>query len=212
MTATTANERKRFVKASGMRYRRFILTKMNSLSAVSGVLLTNANLADYETQGIDFALNYDWELSKGDLSLGMIGTWLDKYVYTPFEGADPVKLAGFFGEDQFTGNSATFPKWKVNFNFQYRLDDWSFSWAPRWFDATIDINADDSNAQNKAKSIWYHDLQATYDRGNWNFGLGIRNALDAEPPYVTNNDDMNTIHFSYDTAGRYLYGRVSYTF
>lgn len=184
----------------------------NSLSAISGVLLTNANLADYETESIDFALNYNLELQNSQLDLGVMGTWLSKYDYTPFEGADTVQLAGFFGEDQFTGNTATFPEWKVNFNFRYMIGDWSVNWAPRWFDATMDINADDSNAQNKAKSIWYHDIQASYDRSNWNFALGVRNALDEEPPYVTNNDDMNTIHFSYDTAGRYLYGRVSYTF
>lgn len=184
----------------------------NSINAVSGVLLTNANLADYETEGVDFALNYSLDLSNSQLNLGVMGTWLDKYDYTPFEGADVVQLAGFFGEDQFTGNSATFPEWKVNFNFQYYFGDWSFNWAPRWFDATIDINADASNAQNKAKAIWYHDVQATYDLGGWGFALGIRNLLDEDPPYVTNNDDMNTIHFSYDTAGRYFYGRVSYAF
>jgi len=184
----------------------------NSLSAVSGVLLTQANLADYETQGIDFALNYNWDMQSGQLNLGVMGTWLDKYDYLPFEGADPVQLAGFFGEDQFTGNSATFPEWKVNFSAQYYMGNWGFSWTPRWFDATMDINADDSNAQNKAKSIWYHDVQATYDLNRWNFAAGVRNLADAKPPYVTNNDDMNTIHFSYDTAGRYFYGRVSYTF
>lgn len=184
----------------------------NSLSAVSGVLLTNANLADYETEGIDFALNYAWELSGSQLNLGMMGTWLNKYNYTPFEGADVVQLAGFFGEDQFTGNPATFSEWRVNFNFQYYMGDWGFNWSPRWFDSTIDINANASNAANKAKAIWYHDLQATYDLGSWNFALGVRNALDEDPPYVSNNDDMNTINYSYDTAGRYFYGRVSYTF
>jgi iron complex outermembrane receptor protein len=175
-------------------------------------LLTNANLADYETEGIDFALNYAWELSGSQLNLGMMGTWLNKYNYTPFEGADVVQLAGFFGEDQFTGNPATFSEWRVNFNFQYYMGDWGFNWSPRWFDSTIDINANASNAANKAKAIWYHDLQATYDLGSWNFALGVRNALDEDPPYVSNNDDMNTINYSYDTAGRYFYGRVSYTF
>jgi len=184
----------------------------NSLSAISGVLLTNSNLSDYETEGVDFALNYVWDLENSQLNLGVMGTWLNVYDYTPFEGADVVELAGFFGEDQFTGNPATFPEWKVNFNFQYIMGDWGFTWTPRWFASTIDINADDANVQNKATDIWYHDIQASYDLGSWNFALGVRNALDEDPPYVTNNDDMNTIQYSYDTAGRYFYGRVSYTF
>ncbi len=184
----------------------------NSISAISGVLLTNANLADYETEGVDFALNYIWDLNSSQLNLGVMGTYLKKLDYTPFEGADTVELAGFFGEDPYTLSSATFNKWKVNFNFQWYINDWTLSWMPRWFDETLDINADDSNAQNKAKDIWYHDIQGAYNLGKWNFAAGVRNALDTDPPYVTNNDDMNTIHFSYDTAGRYFYGRVSYTF
>jgi len=184
----------------------------NSISAISGVMLTNANLADYETRGVDFALNYSMDAGPGQLNMGVMGTYLERYDYTPFEGADLVELAGFFGEDQFTGNPATFPTWKVNFNFAYYMGNWSFAWMPRWFDKTEDINADDSNAQNFATDMWYHDLQASYDLNHWNFALGIRNALDEDPPYVSNYDDMNTIQFSYDTAGRYFYGRVTYNF
>jgi iron complex outermembrane receptor protein len=161
---------------------------------------------------VDFAVNYVWEFDDSELNLGVMGTYLMKYDYTPFEGADTVELAGFFGEDQFTGNPATFNEWKANFNFQYVMGDWSFTWAPRWFDSTMDINADESNAANKATSIWYHDIQATYDLDGWTFALGMRNALDEDPPYLSNNDDMNTINYSYDTAGRYFYARVGYTF
>ena len=41
---------------------------------------------------------------------------------------------------------------------------------------------------------------------------GVRNLLDEEPPYMTSYDDMNTIHFSYDTQGRYYFasGRMSF--
>jgi len=184
----------------------------NSISAISGVMLTNANLADYETRGVDFALNYSLDAGPGQLNLGVMGTYLERYDYTPFEGADLVELAGKFGEDQFTGNPATFPTWKVNFNFAYYMGNWSFAWMPRWFDKTEDINADASNAQNFATDMWYHDLQASYDLDHWNFALGMRNALDEDPPYVSNYDDMNTIQFSYDTAGRYFYGRVTYNF
>jgi len=184
----------------------------NSISAVSGVMLTNANLADYETEGVDFALNYAFDAGPGQLNLGVMGTWLNKYDYTPFEGAELVQLASRFGFDQFLQLPAVFPEWKVNFNFAYYMGNWSFSWIPRWFSETEDVNADDSNAQNFATAMWYNDIQATYDLGGWNFALGVRNLLDEDPPYVTNNDDMNTINASYLTAGRYFYGRVTYTF
>jgi iron complex outermembrane receptor protein len=184
----------------------------DAIGAVSGVMLTNANLADYETQGWDFAINYVWEFGASYLDMGVMGTYLDKYDYTPFQGADLVQLAGKFGEDQFTANPATFNEWRLNFNFLYVMGDWSFSWSPRWMDATMDENADAANAYNEAEAIWYNDIQATYDWNNWSFALGVRNLLDEDPPYVTNYDDMNTIQFSYDTAGRYFYGRVKYSF
>jgi iron complex outermembrane receptor protein len=44
------------------------------------------------------------------------------------------------------------------------------------------------------------------------FTAGIRNLTDEDPPYVTNYDDMNTINFSYETAGTYYYARASIEF
>ncbi len=183
-----------------------------SNGSISGVLLTNANLADYETKGYDFSINYSWEFTTSQLNLGVMGTYLDKYNYTPFEGADVVQMAGYFGEDGWLGTTATFSKWKANFNLNYIMDNWGFTWAPRWFDSTMDIDADAANAVNKAKAMWYHDVQVTYDYNNWTFAVGVRNLLDKDPPYVTNYDDMNTINASYDTAGRYLYGRAVFRF
>lgn len=183
----------------------------DAVGAVSGVLLTNANLADYETEGYDFAVDYVLEFATSYLNMGVMGTYLSKYDYTPFAGADVVSLAGKFGEDQWAGNPATFNEWRLAFNFQYVMGDWSFTWAPRWMDATMDINADPANGKNEADGIWYNDIQATYDWKGWSFALGVRNLFDEDPPYVTNYDDMNTIQFSYDTAGRYFYARVRYS-
>ena len=44
------------------------------------------------------------------------------------------------------------------------------------------------------------------------FTAGVRNLWDEEPPYVSNYGDMNTLHFNYDTAGRYYYTRISAKF
>ncbi len=186
----------------------------DATGAISGVLLTNANLADYETEGIDFAVSYVMEFGGySSLNLGLQGSYLMTYDYTPFQGADVVEMAGYVGEDQWAGSPATFPEWRLNFNFQYLMgDDWSFSWAPRWMAETKDINADAANADNYADAIWYHDVQASYNYEKWSFTLGVRNLFDEDPPYLTAYDDMNTIQYSYDTAGRYYYARVRYSF
>ena len=65
----------------------------------------------------------------------------------------------------------------------------------------------------KADSVWYQDLQGYYDFGDdFVLTLGAINLTDEDPPYVTNYDDMNTIHFSYDTQGRQYYARLSKKF
>ena len=76
----------------------------------------------------------------------------------------------------------------------------------------ISLYADVANAENFAGAIWYHNVQATYNLNHWNFALCVRNLFDEDPPYMTNWSDMNTINSSYNTAGRYFYGRVSYSF
>jgi len=184
----------------------------DATGSISGVIGAGGNLADYETEGIDFSVNYVWEFGNSNLNTGVMGTYLMKYNYLAYEGADVMEMAGYFGEDPASGISATFPEWRLNFNFRYAMDNWSFTWAPRYFGSTDDIAGDEANLSNTAKAIWYHDVQATYDYEGWGFTLGIRNLLDEDPPYVSGYDDMNTINASYDTAGRYFYARASYSF
>ena len=92
----------------------------------------------------------------------------------------------------------------------YSRDFWGVSWIPRWIDSAQDIFASEANMVNSVPSIWYHDFQGWVNWKNFDFTLGVRNAFDEEPPYMTNYDDMNTIQFTYDTAGRYYYFRVGF--
>jgi iron complex outermembrane receptor protein len=158
----------------------------NALQNISGIILTNANLSTFDTSGIDFGVDYSFFAGNGRFDLGVSGTWLDKHDYLPFEGADLVQAAGFIAEDQWSGNPASYAEWQD------------------------DIFASPANLVNTADSYWYHDVQGWYNWKNWDFTVGIRNALDEEPPYITNYDDMNTIQYSYDTAGRYYYFRVGF--
>ena len=90
---------------------------------------------------------------------------------------------------------------------------WGASVTARWMDSTDDVNPSAGNLENTADSVVYWDLQGYYDFGdNVSVTFGVRNLTDEDPPYVTNYDDMNTIHYSYDTAGRYMYTRVGLQF
>ncbi len=187
-------------------------TRRNSNLQISGVLQSEANLATYNTSGIDFQVDYGMDTRFGMLDLRLSGTYLAEYDYLPFAGGDLVELAGFFGGDPAYGNPATFAEWQVNYGVTLTQDDWGANLSARYMTATDDIDAAPANLSNTADAITYFDIQGYYDWKDVRFTLGVRNLTDEEPPYVTAYDDMNTLQFSYDTQGRYLYGRASINF
>jgi iron complex outermembrane receptor protein len=177
---------------------------------VSGARLTNANLATFDTSGVDFSADYAWSLDIGELTLGVTGTWLKEYCYVLFAGAEEVCLEEKIGEDQWFGSPAAYPEWKTSINSSFTRGDWGVSAVARYMSEVDDIFADESNLANTADSIWYVDVQGVYAWNQFTLTAGVRNLFDEEPPYLTNNDDMNTIMMSYDTAGRYYYTRVGF--
>jgi iron complex outermembrane receptor protein len=187
-------------------------TRRNSNLQISGVLQSSANLATYQTSGIDFQVKYDFETPIGFVDLFVTGTYLSEYDYLPFAGGDVIKLAGNFGGDPAYGNPATFAEWQANYGATLTRDDWGANLTARYMSETDDIDAAPANLSNVAASITYLDIQGYYNWNDVTFTLGIRNLTDEDPPYVTAYDDMNTLQFSYDTQGRYIYGRASVSF
>ncbi len=187
-------------------------TRRNSNLQISGVLQSSANLATYQTSGIDFQVEYGFESGIGLVDLFASGTYLSEYDYLPFSGGELIQLAGFFGGDPAFGNPAAFAEWQVNYGVTLTRDDWGANLTARYMSETDDIDAAPANLSNTADAITYLDVQGYYNWKDLTFTLGVRNLTDEEPPYVTAYDDMNTLQFSYDTQGRYIYGRASFSF
>ena len=187
-------------------------TRRNSNRQISGVLATNANLATYETSGIDFQFDYGFETGFGMIDLRLVGTYLDTYDYLPFSGGETIKTAGFFAGDPFYGNPAAFAEIQTNFIASLTRDDWGANFTARYMSATDDIAAAPANLENTAAAITYFDVQGYYNWERFSLTAGVRNLTDEDPPYVTAYDDMNTLQFSYDTQGRYYYVRGSVRF
>jgi len=186
--------------------------RRNSNLQVSGIIASNANLSTYETSGVDFQVDYGFETDIGLIDLRVTGTYLSDYDYLPFAGGETVKLAGFFGGDPFYGSPVTFAEWQTNFGVTLTRDNWGGNLSARYMSETDDISGAPGNLSNVADSVTYFDIQGYYNWGDMTFTLGIRNLADEDPPYVTAYDDMNTLNFSYDTQGRYIYGRASLNF
>jgi iron complex outermembrane receptor protein len=184
----------------------------NVLGDIAGVILTKQNLSIFETSGVDFDVRYGFETSFGDFDLQAWGTYLDAFDFQSDPGSPLFEMAGKFGTDPYMGASVVFSEWKVNYRIGFTRDNWGAAWTTRWFGETIDINADPANLENVADAVAYHDIQGYFIVNNMTFTAGIRNLTDEDPPYVTNYEDMNTIHFSYETAGTYYYVRAGIEF
>lgn len=180
---------------------------------VTGVLAVNDNISTFKTSGFDFDASWFTELGGGKLTLKLDGTYLDKYTYQVQAGAPISELAGKFGGDvNFGGRVVAFPKWRTNLSAGFSTDTWDVSWVARYIDSTDDIAARATKLRNTTGTVVYHDVQGSYHLDNVTFTLGARNVFDKQPPYVTNNNDMNTLNSTYDTAGQYWYARVSAKF
>ena len=185
----------------------------NALGNIAGQILTNQNLSTFETSGIDFDVRYGFDVDFGRFDLQVWGTYLDKFDFQSDPESPILEMAGRFGTDPYQGdNVAVFSEWKANFRVGFTRDTWGANWTTRWFDETLDINSDPNNFKNNADSIAYHDIQGFFTYNNMTFTAGVRNLTDEDPPYATNYDDMNTIQFSYDTAGSYYYVRAGIEF
>ena len=190
--------------------------RRNVISNISGPDLRIGNLSTFETKGLDFSTTYTFQnVFEGMLNLALYGTYLDSYEYTSGPGIPATQLSGYFGTDPYqTDVPAAFPEWKMNFIASYSRNNWGGSYTMRWWSGVDDVATTCKGAQISCdiSDYAYHDVQGYYEWKNVTFTAGVRNLLDEEPPYVSNNGDMNTINFNYDTAGRYYYTRIALKF
>ncbi|WP_421785249.1 TonB-dependent receptor plug domain-containing protein [Hyphobacterium sp.] len=190
--------------------------RRSAVGVVAGVLLTNANLSTYETSGVDFSIDYsgptfDIFNSTAQFVAGVDITYLESFAYQVLPGGPVFEYAGTFAQDPFTTNPAAFPEISALLRLGVVSDTWQFNYVGRYIDEVTDFSSNPANLSNSAERVMYHDLQAAYDFVDSGVGLtlGVRNLANETPPYVSNNDDMNTLQQTYDTAGRYFYGRIT---
>jgi outer membrane receptor protein involved in Fe transport len=181
----------------------------------------NENLI--ETAGLDIDVSYNTELGelndslRGNLNVSMLWTYLDHFDTTGIVSGDVDKDAG----------EILFPEHRFNLTTTYSLDDLSVVWRMRYWDEVNDSNTPElqnenggvfgnplASSLNTVDSIFYHDLQASYDvTDTVNLYFGINNLLDEEPPLLTQGTQygatgVNTAPEAYDVIGRRYYAGV----
>ncbi|GAC1454933.1 MAG: TonB-dependent receptor [Steroidobacteraceae bacterium] len=192
------------------------------------------NLGGLENKSIDFGFTYRTELTRaGRLRARFDGSQLLKLLTTPGGGIATYDCAGRFGPSC----EPITPKWRHRLTV-----DWDtpaaglsagFSWrfigsatnslldakTPDYVGApVIAVNGPPPDA--RIPTISYLDLRASYTWNKVTLLFGINNALDKDPPLLATQSsggnsiyaESNTFPSVYDTAGRFVFGRLTVDF
>lgn len=148
------------------------------------------NLAAFELEGVDFGVDYGFELSSlgldnwGGLDLSLQGTHLLGFD----EFQDPLDASIF--ESRL--GEFSYPEWIINARASWTIADLRLSWAGRWEESQLlsGISNQQINANplfvdpSQTGSSWVHDINFNYTVSEkLNVYGGLNNAFD-EAPYL----------------------------
>ncbi|MCK7596056.1 TonB-dependent receptor [Microbulbifer sp. CAU 1566] len=188
-------------------------TRRASDLTIAGQLLNSQNVATFETSGVDLGFDYSIDAGPGVVSVNLSATYLHEWKYRGSADDPTIDLAGFYGADPVTTAIVAFPEWKFYGTVGYEYDCWSAFTTVRMLGEVDDFDPSPTDLATQIDATWYQDVNFNYFRWeNITLTGGIRNMWNQQPPYVTNNDDMNTLMRSYDTVGRFFYGSVTLQF
>jgi outer membrane receptor protein involved in Fe transport len=191
------------------------------------------NLGRLDVKGWDLALRYKLpDTAWGSWSFGFDGTYVAEWNNDtdPSSDLDPVRhLAG-----HFNGSYGMYGRVRARAFANWNKGDWSASWRIRYIGAFDLGNADirqGSSADGACSytvrpqfcgvevpygATMYHSFSVTYamPKINSTIELGVDNAFDKQPPIVYNNNvlNANTDVNTFDTIGRYFFGRYTVKF
>lgn len=195
------------------------------------------NIGGVQTKGIDVNSSYSFQVGKvGKISLGFVGTYLDKFVVD--NGlTQPYNCAGLFGptcSDILKTPSAPNPRWRHNARVSLQTKN-GVGLSMQWrYVGGVKIEYTSSNPVLNAASFAQTDslaAQSYFDLGatikvtdSYTFRVGVNNILDRQPPLVSSGSPAgagngcsggcngNTFPSVYDALGRYIYAGITLDF
>nr|WP_010133657.1 TonB-dependent receptor [Microbulbifer agarilyticus] len=181
----------------------------------------NTNVGGLDASGVDLSLRHQLaETNFGLFGFGFDASYVTEYDKTLSNG-DVVSHAGRF-EDNQDGN---FPRWKSTFTTNWTYENWDASFSSRYIHDVMETlngwyNVDPANGfaptnePHKVDAQVIHDIQVSYnlDAYKARLTLGIDNFTDEQPPFAYTGFNDNTDVRTYETQGRFIYGRVGFNF
>ncbi|ACA87354.1 TonB-dependent receptor plug domain-containing protein [Shewanella woodyi] len=185
--------------------------RRNSLGNLSGVDLSTQNLGFFNASGIDFDINYAFDVANGTLDFNLEGTRALTLEHLEAEGLEKTSLAGYYGNDVANGGKGSFPEWKAAFRTSFSADDWTVTYNMHYQSSVDDYAPIETNLSNSVGTMLYHDINASYYFSNITLSGGINNLTDEQPPYVSNGTNGYLIQ-SHRLTGRQYYVSASVKF
>ena len=189
-----------------------------------GFIQTNRNVAELTTSGVDVQVNYAIDLADitdmlgeyGSLRFDYAATFLDDLVEIPFEGADPIQCAGFFGNACASGFSGTpAPEYRHRLMATWETP-WNADISATWRHFGSTDNKSGNELEPELPAIGYLDLSGNYQvLDNVVLRGGILNAFAEQAPVFTSAGpplgNGNTYPTVYDTS-RVFFASVTANF
>lgn len=174
------------------------------------------NASGVESEGVDLAVNYSGiALPVGELDLRLDLTRVLTHDVIQPDGT-VIEHAGWFRDEQ----DGHFGDWKFIFGVDYRASqNLEFSWDLRFIDDVTEEFEDQFTGEFFERTLdgaIYHDLQA-----NWRtmvgemqtiVTLGVDNLTNEDPSFSLDGFNDNTDVRTFDTVGRFVYGRLRVAF
>jgi len=189
------------------------------------------NLGKLNTKGVDASLKYKiphfdvFGQNYGDLAVSLDSTYLIRYDNdtAPGQPGDTVfHMAGHYNNQY--GN---YTRWRGLGQLSWNNGPWSANYSVRylgavkvgWPDGAPEGVSGDPGIPGVVLSyapVMYHNLSLGYNLAAYHtrFDVGVNNLFDKQPPLMYQNNvlNSNTDTNTYETIGRYFWGRVTVTF
>ncbi|KLJ01408.1 TonB-dependent receptor [Luteimonas sp. FCS-9] len=170
----------------------------------------NENLAKKRRVGVDFEIDYRFDLLGGNAVTRLVGTRLLQSREWEFQD--------FPNEYKEWVTSVWDPRYRANFEASYDRDEWNLSWTMRYMHHVLRVEpaSYQSNPGQSSPirngSYTYHNAQIgyTFPDSDIKVYLGIDNVFDKDPPLNYFGADVNQSF--YDSVGRFMYLGATYKF
>ena len=198
-----------------------LLTRLGDTSPVGAtsnfinfVDVSFINIGEETARGIDLNTRLNFELFDSfDISWATVTTRLLEREIEVFDASDRRDQVGWIG----------FNKTKFTSTLGVFWEDWEFMMQNRYLSSTQQPDPDamvpgqgrfsadgiGSRDWDATDAIWYTDVSATYGSDTWSATLGVRNAMDEDPPLIHSFEGPNRNN-AVSAAGYDFFGRTWY--